>query len=221
MNTLDNFTWQRPTTKECEIVERNVKFRIYMKVLFGFAVAIMICIVVSFLCSRMVDSEIDQIYHEKTKDSLQFDRYFMSNDSRNQLEDEDYQLIKDAYLSDAISHNFGFIVVICLIILIWIAYAIFSFRRINKIRKKQFLVMRGQCYDKKAQPGILSNERVLYYVGIGQNENTHQLLEARISEEDFNLSKMGTEMFAVRLINNKDDDADDTIEDSELWAYLP
>lgn len=192
-----------------------------MKVLFGFAVAIMICIVVSFLCSRMVDSEIDQIYHEKTKDSLQFDRYFMSNDSRNQLEDEDYQLIKDAYLSDAISHNFGFIVVICLIILIWIAYAIFSFRRINKIRKKQFLVMRGQCYDKKAQPGILSNERVLYYVGIGQNENTHQLLEARISEEDFNLSKMGTEMFAVRLINNKDDDADDTIEDSEIWAYLP
>ena len=221
----DQFIWQRPNKMEQDLVVTNMKWRFLSGAGCGLLVVFMLVIPLLLCYSSEVDKELDKICEEE----LGYEPYELykithsegdlqrKHDPENKSE---IQIVRDEHFMVAIIHNSGFFVLICIVISIYAAYIIIRFKRIRKCARGDFLVMHGKCYDKKTEHGIINEQTINYYVFLGQNENSNELYQAQVSEEDFNRSEMGSEFIAVRIqdskILNKIDEEWETID----WAYL-
>lgn len=221
----DQFVWQRPNKMERDLVVSNMKWRFWSGAGWGLLVVFMLVLPLLLCYSSEVDKELDKICEEE----LGYEPYELykimhsegylqrKNDPENKSE---IQIVRDEHLMEAIIHNSGFFVLICIVISIYVVYIIIHSKRIRKCARGDFLVMHGKCYDKKTEHGVINEETINYYVFLGQDENPSELYQAQVSEEDFNCSKMGSEFIAVRIqdseIVNRIDEEWETID----WAYL-
>lgn len=92
-----------------------------------------------------------------------------------------------------------------------------DYKRLKSARNGLFIVMHGQCYDKMAEREAFSTRRVSYHVKLGQDNNKENLIQADISENDFEKCMLGTNMFAVRLVRKTKNGVEI---DTETSAYL-
>lgn len=221
----DQFVWQRPNKMERDLVVSNMKCRFWRGVGFGLLVVLMFVIPLLLCYSSEVDKELDKICEEE----LGYEPYELykimhsegylqrKHDPENKSE---IQIVRDEHLMEAIIHNSGFLILICIVLAIYTAYIVISFKRLRKCARGDFLVMHGKCYDKKTERGVINEETINYCVFLGQDENPGELYQAQVSEEDFNRSEMGSEFIAVRIqdskILNRIDEEWETID----WAYL-
>lgn len=219
------FVWQRPNKMERDLVVSNMKWRFWSGAGWGLLGVFMLVLPLLLCYSSEVDKELDKICEEEfgyepyeLYKIMHSEGYLqIKNDPENKSE---IQIVRDEHLMEAIIHNSGFFVLICIVISIYVAYIIIRFKRIKRCAHGCFRVMRGKCYDKKTEHGIIDQRTVNYYVFLGQDENPGELYQAQVSEEDFNRSKMGSEFIAVRIKGSKVKKIIDEEWETIDWAYL-
>ena len=221
----DQFVWQRPNKMERDLVASNMKWRFWRGAGFGLLVVLMFVIPLLLCYFNEVDKELDKICEEE----LGYEPYELykimhsegylqrKNDPENKSE---IQIARDEHFMETVIHNSGFLILICIVLAIYIAYIVISYKRSRKCTRGDFLVMHGKCYDKKTEHGFIDEQTINYYVFLGQDENTSELYQVQVSEEDFNRSEMGSEFIAVRIHGSKILDKIDEEWETIDWAYL-